>query len=480
MLTAFMAMVSSNAIAQEFTWTEADVWTAYNSFFNNLMDKSRNIYKADTKQPNASHRGNGFRDGDVSGCAAAIWCQAPYFDMAINAQKLAQKSTTLSDNLKKFYKSWMTNIYNGEKNHYAGFNFHDGNTNTGWFIYDDIMWWTGALARAYQYDPTNADYLKYAEESFCRVWYGSPVVGDTGSYSDPLITGQTGGMYWQWQPLVNPNPNKEGDYKSACINFPAVCAMATLYQVVPENRVAPTDKYPTYQTKEFYLEKAKEIYAWAKAKLVPTSGRVADGMHGKGPEYSNHLYNQATYIGASCLLYKITGDSQYLSNARLAVYYTKNYMCVKNADGISVLPYENGYEQGIYCAIFAQYMDMFINDLGQGDYQNCKLWLRQNIQLGWNNRDSRNLNNGKFNEKTAEASCVESYGGSALPSLMLLFPAKDNVVDGISQLTTEKASKDNTIYSIEGKALRTNADIEDIDTLDKGLYILNGEKYAVR
>ncbi len=479
-LSAFMSAASGSALAQDFTWTEEDVWTAYDAFFNNFLDKGRRIYKADTKQPSAGHRGNGYRDNDVSGCAAAIWCQAPYFDMAINAVKLSQKSTVLTKSKKTFYKNWMSSIYKGEKSHYTDFNFDDNNTNNGWFIYDDIMWWTCALARAYEFDPSVSDYLKYAEASFCRVWYGSKSVGDTGSYSDPTVSGQTGGMYWQWQPIENPNPNKNGDYKSACINFPAVCAMCTLYQIVPEGREAPTGDYPTYQTKEFYKEKAIEIYAWAKEHLVPNSGRVADGMHGGNPEYSNHLYNQATYIGASCLLYKITGENQYLLNAKQAVAYTIRSMCQKNADGIRVLPYESGYEQGIYCAIFAQYMDMFINELGQGNHQDCKKWLRQNIQLAWNNKNSKNLNNGKFNEKTTDDEVIESYGASAMPSLMLLFQAQDEQTDGISQVEEPVRTADNVIYSVEGKALRVNADIADLDTLGKGIYILNGEKYAVR
>ena len=36
------------------------------------------------------------------------------------------------------------------KAHYAIFDFDDNNENTGLFIYDDIMWWTVTLARAYE------------------------------------------------------------------------------------------------------------------------------------------------------------------------------------------------------------------------------------------------------------------------------------------------------------------------------------------
>ena len=65
-------------------------WKAYDDFNAALLDKTRNIYKADTKQPGADHRGNGYRDNDVSGCAAAIWCQAIYYDMVINAYNRAK------------------------------------------------------------------------------------------------------------------------------------------------------------------------------------------------------------------------------------------------------------------------------------------------------------------------------------------------------------------------------------------------------
>ena len=50
------------------------------------------------------------------------------------------------------------------------------------------------------------EYLKLSEASFKRVWYGSEKVGDTGSYDK-----ESGGMFWQWQPIQNPKPNKFGD-----------------------------------------------------------------------------------------------------------------------------------------------------------------------------------------------------------------------------------------------------------------------------
>ena len=52
------------------------------------------------------------------------------------------------------------------------------------------------------------------------------------------------------------------------------------------------------------------------------------------------------------MLYKATGEKAYLDDAILAADYVRNEMC--DADGL--LPFKNGVEQGIYAAIFAQYI----------------------------------------------------------------------------------------------------------------------------
>ena len=49
--------------AQTFTVTDSMQWKAYDDFNAALLDKTLNIYKADTKQSRADHRGNGYRDG---------------------------------------------------------------------------------------------------------------------------------------------------------------------------------------------------------------------------------------------------------------------------------------------------------------------------------------------------------------------------------------------------------------------------------
>lgn len=256
-----------------------------------------------------------------------------------------------------------------------------------------------------------------SEESFGRVWYGSEKVGDTGSYADPE-KGLGGGMFWQWQPIKNPNPNEADHGKMACINFPTVVAALTLYNNVPTGRTESTDSHPSYQTKEQYLAKGKEIYAWAVENLVDvTTGQVADSRHGNGnPAWKDHVYNQASYIGASVLLYKATGEKQYLDNAVMAADYTMNTI----SGTFDLLPFETGAEQGIYTAVFAQYIAMLVYDCDQTQYIP---FVKRNINYGWANRDkTRDICGGDYTKLQVEGDAVESYSASGIPALMLLFP----------------------------------------------------------
>ena len=460
------------------TYDNEAEWKAYDDFNEAFLDDANNkyIYKADTKQPKADHRGNGYRDNDVSGCAAAIWCQAIMYDMVINAYNRAKGEG--DDTRMNKYKLLHNKIYASEKSHYVSFNFDNCNTNNGWFVYDDIMWWTCALARAYKAFG-KSEYLSYSEKSFCRVWYGSTVVGDDGSYADPARFSGTagGGMFWEWQPINNPKPHQAGDFRSACINFPTVIAACLLHRLVPEGRTAPTSAHPTRQTKEWYLEKAKEVYAWADETLVNSSGRVADGIHGGGPEYSDHLYNQATYIGASCMLYLLTNEISYLTKARKAADYVINNMCTS-----TILKYETGYEQGIYAAIYAQYIKILIYDCGLSEALTRKylMHIQRNIQKAYTNRDqTRGIQIGNFAKATSADDVVESYGASGMPALMLMFPASDTVTP-INTTNKEKYDGPSDVYTPEGKLVMKNATPEQVHKLDSGLYIFQRKKVLVK
>ena len=379
---------------------------SYEAFHRHLCDPARMIYKEHSGQTEAKARFKG---------AAAIWCQAIFFDMAVNAVRRAQETNAPAAERRRLLER-MRKIFAGEKAHYADFDFDNPDENNGWFVYDDIMWWVAALARAAAVDAANdaPPYLDLAEKAFHRVWYGSPKVGDTGSYADPA-KGLGGGMFWQWQPIPKARPNKAGDFRSACITFPTIIACCLLHDRGPATRTEGNAARPT---RAFYKAKAIELYAWGRTTLVPDGARVADGIHKGGPEFHDHLYNQATYLGAACLLHRLTGEARYLADARRAADYIRDTMCRPAPDGTRLLPVERGPEQGVYAAIFAQYMDLLVHDRGQKQYLP---WLRANITAGWRNRDARGLQDARLGRPLRPGADVQSYDASALPALQLLF-----------------------------------------------------------
>lgn len=379
-----------------------NAWQAYDGFNDNLLDKNKYIYKTNTSYKVAKDRWNG---------AAAIWCQPIFWDMAMNAYKLALRTNDRKRTEEMLELNMQ--IFEGNKKQYVGFDFHNCNENTGWFIYDDIQWWTITLARAYQLFG-NEDFLRLSEKSFRRVWYGSDKVGDTGSY-DP----EKGGMFWQWQPIQNPKPNNsERDGKMACINFPTVIAAMTLYNCLSDNRqTLDKDDSPFCQTKDDYFKNAKDIYNWGVDNLFDkNTGRVADSKHGSSnPDWKAHVYNQGTFIGASVLLYKATNEQPYLDNAILAADYTIKEMSKEKG----ILPFETGIEQGIYTAIFAQYMHMLVYEGGQSQYIP---FLKHTMHEGWKNRDkSRDLCGGEYEKKVNINDTIDCYSASGIPAMMLLF-----------------------------------------------------------
>lgn len=272
-------------------YTNADTWVAYDAFNEYLLDKETHIYKKDSSVPNGANK---------KSTVGAIWTQAIYWDMSMNAYKRAVKENDATKQAK--YKALVDEIFEGNKAHYVNFNWHDPNGETGWFIYDDIMWWTISHARAYELFK-DEKYLTLADESFCRVWYGSYIVKDRGSYDKV-----DGGMFWQWN-QSNP-PDTSGKGKMACINFPTVIAAMTLY-----NSISPSDEqhkkddeigfggdpnYPRWHSRDTYLANAKEIYDWGVKNLYDkNTGNVADSRHGNDVAWTATVYNQGTFIGAS-------------------------------------------------------------------------------------------------------------------------------------------------------------------------------------
>jgi predicted alpha-1,6-mannanase (GH76 family) len=334
-------------INQDFTAGDADL--AYSAFNSAFYDTANKLYYSTTK-----------KDG-----VAAIWTQAIYWDMAMNVYQRTKAPAQMT---------MIGDIYQGNYNHYDAYNWTN---HTVWFIYDDMMWWVMALARAHQVTG-NATYLQKAKEGFDHVW--------AGSY-DPV----NGGMYWDFQ----------HSGKNACINFPTVIAAMRLYTITGDTG---------------YLDKAKSIYAWSKANLVDATGKVNDNKIGNNPAGGqDYTYNSGTAIGAALALYKQSNDAAYLNDAKLYTDYVKNNLCTNG-----ILPAEGDFnEQGVLKAIFAQYVMQLITEAGQSQYLS---WIQNNVNTGWKNRDAtRNLTYRNY-AVACPIGNIQSYEASSIVTFMQLCP----------------------------------------------------------
>jgi predicted alpha-1,6-mannanase (GH76 family) len=332
------------------SFTSNDATAAFNTFntwFYNATDK---LYYSTTEKKSIG----------------AIWTQAIFWDMAMDAYKRTNNAP---------YLQLIKDIYQGGFNRYSQY---DWENKTTWFIYDDIMWWVISLARAYEIT-NNTDYLNYAKTGFQRVWRDS-------------YDAVNGGMWWDF--------NKTG--KNSCINFPTVIAAMHLYKITGE---AP------------YLDKAKTIYDWGIIHLYDAfKGRVADNNINGNKGWSDYTYNQGTFIGASVMLYKALNDGQYLAHAKQAAFYTEKYMC----DVSGILPAEGDWnEQGVLKAIFARYILMLTLDANQSQYL---AWIRKNINTAWGNRDpGRGLTYRNYNVPCPTGT-IQSYEASSAVGFMQVCP----------------------------------------------------------
>ena len=69
---------------------------------------------------------------------AAIWVQAIYWDVAMHVYERTKDKKQLQ---------FIKDIYAGNYKQYDGYNW---NNHKVWFIWDDMMWWVMAFARAHQ------------------------------------------------------------------------------------------------------------------------------------------------------------------------------------------------------------------------------------------------------------------------------------------------------------------------------------------
>ncbi len=166
--------------------------------------------------------------------------------------------------------------------------YNSSRGNKGDFYYDDNAWICVRYLTAYE-QFGNEDYLNRAKEILDFLWTG---------YDD----WQGGGIYWSKLFSDNGKSNK-----GVCTNGPSAISFLWMYQITGE---------------EIYLERGKLLYDWVNETLRTNGGIYYAGVN----DNWQPAYDQGTMLYATCLLYEITGDSDYKKLARQSANAVTNHM----------------------------------------------------------------------------------------------------------------------------------------------------------
>lgn len=165
----------------------------------------------------------------------------------------------------------------------------------GDMYYDDNAWSGLDLERIYHMTGSTSA-LSQAEKAFAFGWSGwdSKAVcsGSAGS----------GGIYWKQQTPSEPNHDR-----NTVSTAPNIELALRLYQDTG---------------KRWYLDRAVQMYDWMDSYLRDSKDglywdHVGPGANGESRiEKSKSTYNQGTMLGATVILYQVTGQRSYLDRAR--------------------------------------------------------------------------------------------------------------------------------------------------------------------
>lgn len=245
---------------------------------------------------------------------------------------------------------------------------------------DDIMWMTIASARGWL-DTGDASYRAMAKQNFDAVY--------ARGFDDVL----GGGLYW----------TTDNRGKHACVNGPGAIAACLLCQICHDKS---------------YLEKAKALYSWERGALFNTNtGAVYDNIQING--HIGHrcfTYNEGTFIGAADLLWKLTGDTNYLNDALLAANFTRHRL---SDDG--VLPAYGSGDAAGFNGIFARWTTRFLNDTHR--WPQFYDWLALNANAAWRVRRSDDLSWQDWNWPTPDG-LLDSWNCSDTVVILQVVPAE--------------------------------------------------------
>ncbi|GHT43898.1 hypothetical protein AGMMS49965_18670 [Bacteroidia bacterium] len=293
-------------------------------------------------------------------------------------------------------------------------------------VYDDQQWLVRELLEAYQLTG-NTVYLEKAEYLTDYVLDGWDCARDNNG-------NEYGGIPW--------GPGYAT--KHSCSNGPMVSPLVWLHELykgkadeIAHRDIDPTDK-KTRRTlmekkSDYYLDFAKKVYDWQKKYLLRSDGVYDDlmgGDNGKvndtetvdGVIYKKHInmdgrggpaisYNSGTMLSGAADLYRATGSSVYLEDAKKLSDASFKYFAQLDATKPGYYTYDiSGFRNWFNGVLMRGYVDVYpsynnvavcINSFQQNlDYGYSNFlyedFLPTNLLVGWSRENNNNRVEGMF------------------------------------------------------------------------------------
>ena len=381
-------------------------------------------------------------------------------------------------------------------------------------VYDDQEWLIRELLRTYNLTK-DKKYLDEAENLAAYVIDGwDCYLDDNGD--------EYGGI--TWGPAYNS--------KHSCSNGPFISPLVWLYdiykndvhttmvkRIITGNGTRKTE-YPL--KRDNYLDFAKKIYAWQKAKLL-RNGVYADMLGADNTiqyvtvgnkKYRKHVdvggatgtafsYNTGTMLSGGADLYRVTGDASYLSDIRLLsrVSYFKfasavtiggkqyhEYVYRTRSNNEKTVYYWDGFD----CWFHDVYMrgQQAVHDFFGGYSEKVLDEFQTNLDYAFDNylKDGLlpvNLLGGWGAEiggewrNISEIRCMFQFTFASEYAMLVKYNMD---VTGVKRLQENVGQVEHVnVYTVDGQQLRSNISKENsLSGLARGIYVVDGRKYVVR
>lgn len=259
--------------------------------------------------------------------SASVWHYTSYFAMLSRLLEMAEPGSKEAEDLLKTYNTV-----------YEGFKYYEGTaTHITYLATVDITMY--GVHRAAVKGGARVDGVQAVYDD--QMWiireniYAYRITGDA-KYLDEAIR-LTGICINGWDYTINKETKKEFggipwgpgySSKHTCSNGPLIMPLVEIYEILKEQGDKNAD---------FYLEWAKKIYDYSREtfenanhtygdnvgydRVVRGSGDSAhyETLRAGGMDAKTYTYNTGSMISGACALYRVTGDTAYLKQAKQSV-----------------------------------------------------------------------------------------------------------------------------------------------------------------